>query len=227
MNELPRELPIEFSTVETILPFSYRHRAVNTPKVLVIFLHGYSDHGGSFIRRLYPEGWPAALKDAAILVPNGPFPVPVKSETGWREAYSWYFYREDEQRMVISPDTAIRECKQLIKKFGYEDIAKIVVAFSQGGYLAPQLAPHLENVVEIVGVATGYREDYYPPPAKFKITAIHGTDDEIFPIAQARTTHGKILSHGFHGDFIELPGLKHIAAKAVGNAIESRVLAWS
>ncbi len=226
MSETPRELPIEFSTVETTLPFSFRHRAVASPKLLVIFLHGYSDHGGSFLKRLYPDGWPAALNEAAILIPNGPFPVPVKSETGWREAYSWYFYREEEQIMVISPDTAIRECQQLIAKFGYEDIPKILVAFSQGGYLAPQLAPKIKNVQEIVGVATGYREDYYPPPANFKLSAIHGSDDEIFPVAQARVAHGKILKQGFSGEFIEIPNLKHIAAKAVGEAIDSRVLAW-
>ncbi len=223
MEESPREIQIEFSSIETTLPFSYRHRAVPSPKVLVIFLHGYSDHGGSFLKRLYPDGWSSALSEAAVLIPNGPFPVPVKSETGWREAYSWYFYREEEQRMVISPATAIRECQQLIGKFGYENTPKILVGFSQGGYLAPQLAPEIKNVRQIIGVATGYREDYYLPLSKINLTAIHGSDDEIFPVGQARLAHGKIQSQGFDGQFIEIPNLKHIAAKPVGDAIDSCV----
>ncbi len=226
MEESPREIPIEFSSVETTLPFSYRHRAVSSPKVLVMFLHGYSDHGGSFLKRLYPDGWSSAFSEAAVLVPNGPFPVPVKSEAGWREAYSWYFYREEEQRMVISPDTAILECQQLIAKFSYENTPKILVGFSQGGYLAPQLAPTIKNVQKIIGVATGYREDYYPPPSNFDLSAIHGSDDEVFPVAQARVAHGKILDKGFRGEFVEIPNLKHVATKQLGEAIDSCVLAW-
>lgn len=227
MSDSPRDLQLHFSTVQTTLPFSFRHRPVENSKVLVLYLHGYSDHGGSFLRRLYPEGWPSEMAEASALVPNGPFPVPVKSENGWREAYSWYFYREAEQQMMISPETAVRECTQLLSRFGYEQTPKIIVAFSQGGYLAPQLVPQLKNVKEVIAVATGYREDYYSGLGNFRLTAVHGSDDDIFPVIEARAAHAKILGLGFEGEFIEIPKLGHVASREIGEAINARVRYWS
>lgn len=226
MSPSPRDLQLETQSIETVLPVTYRHRPVAKPKLLVMFLHGFSDHGGSFIRRLFGDQWPASLQDVAILVPNGPFPVPVKTDTGWREAYSWYFYNDQEARMIVSPDTAVTSCQDLVAKFGYEELPKIMVAFSQGGYLAPYLAQRLRNTKEIIGFATGYREDYYPKNSKWRVTAIHGANDEIFPIKDARAAHDRIRKLGFDGDFYEIAALKHVASADVGKIVEERVCSW-
>ena len=226
MNQSPRDLHLETGKVDTSLPFTYRHRPVDKPKLLVLFLHGYTDHGGSLLRRLFPEGWTPALAEVAILAPNGPFPTPVKSETGWREAYAWYFYDPEADKMIVSPDTATKGCLDLISKFGYEDTPKVIAAFSQGGYLAPHLAQRFKNVKEIIGMATGFREVYYPKNAPWTVTAIHGSKDEVFPVDQSRNEHAKILKMGFPGEFIEIPGLAHVASADVGRAIDMRVRTW-
>lgn len=205
---------------------SYRHRSpsdVNAaPKGLVLFLHGYTDHGGSFLRRLFNDGWPSIFDQLSVLAPNGPFPVPVRSDTGWREAYSWYFYDDKLAQMIISPETATLGCEQLLLKLGYEDVPKIIVGFSQGGYLAPHLASRLKNVREIIGVGTGYREDYYPAQSPWRVSAIHGSDDDIFPVATARASHAAILPKTRGGEFFEIGGLGHIASTDVGKIIEGR-----
>ncbi len=218
--------PIHTTTVSTTLPFSFRHRPVAKPRALAMFFHGYSDHGGSFFRRLFRDGIPEALQDVAILIPNGPFPTPVKSETGWREAYSWYFYNDAEQTMLIDPSTAVQGCRSLIQKFGYTDLPKIMVGFSQGGYLAPYLSSRVKNVKEIVAVSTGYRPDFYPEGETWKVTAIHGSKDEIFSVANARKAHAAILARGFEGEFIEIPNLTHVASPEVGAAVTERIKVW-
>lgn len=226
MNESPRDLHLEAGKVDTSLPFTFRHRGVLKPKVLLLFLHGYSDHGGSFVKRLFPDHWPETFQDAAVLAPNGPFPVPVKSDAGWREAYAWYFFDEKSGGMIITPETSIRGCLDLISKFGYEEIPKVIVAFSQGGYLAPQLARKLNGVKEIIAIATGFREDYYPSSAPWVITAIHGSDDPVFPINDARDAHARILKIGYRGEFFEVPKLTHVARAEVGDLISKRVKTW-
>ncbi|CAN5466990.1 dienelactone hydrolase family protein [soil metagenome] len=222
----PRDLPVESTSIETTLPISYRHRAVAKPKLLALFLHGYADNGGSLIRRLYGDAWPASFDNVAVLSPNAPFPVPVKTESGWREAYAWYFLDEREQKMLITPEAATKTCIKLINDHGYDDTPKVIVAFSQGGYLAPQLAPLLKNVKEIVGVATGYREDYYPKTPKFKVSAIHGSSDPIFPVAKAHEAHSRILAMGYEGSFTDIAGLAHITSPEVGKAAEEHIKSW-
>ncbi len=219
----PRDLELNYAQISTSLPLSFRHRPASDLKVLVIFLHGYTDHGGSFLRRLFKDEPSDVFSRAALLAPNGPFPVPVKSETGWREAYAWYFYDDRDQKMVISPETAILGCEKLIQDFGYESVPKILVGFSQGGYLAGYLAPRIRNVVEIIGVATGFREDCYPAGAPWTVTAIHGAADEVFPLDRARQSHAQVLKKGFEGRFHEIPKLNHVASTAVGDIVVDRI----
>ncbi len=206
---------------------SYRHRPPKNlnakPKALILFLHGYTDHSGSFLKRLFPDSWPSVFEDTAILAPNGPFPVPVRSEDGWREAYSWYFYDDKLAKMVISPETATLGCEQLLLKLGYESTPTIIVGFSQGGYLAPHLASRLKSVREIIGVGTGYREDYYPAKSPWRLTGIHGTEDDVFPVAAARQNYARVLRNTQGGEFFEVPKLGHIASPDVGRIIEDRV----
>lgn len=206
------------------LPVGYRHLEVSTPKMLTIFLHGYADHGGSFTRRLFPEGYPQPLAETSALIPNGPFPVPVKTEDGWREAYAWYFFDDSRQKMVISPDTAVNGIKSLVAELGYEDVPKALVGFSQGGFLAPYLAQHLKNVRTLIGIGTGYRTDYFGPllnglPHAPSVHAIHGAVDGVFPLTAAKAAHQKVIALGFSGDFHSVDHGTHVANEAMGKIL--------
>lgn len=211
------------------LPISFRHIGALKPRLLTIFLHGYADHGGSFTRRLFPDGYPKEFDGIAALIPNGPFPVPIKSEEGWREAYAWYFYDDAKQKMVISPEAAVAGIQTLINDLGYADMPKVLVGFSQGGFLAPYLAQHLSQVVSIVGIGTGFRTDYFSPlKDRFFVAptvhAIHGTNDEVFPIEQAAASHRKITELGFSGSIHPIAGGTHVASAAMGTSLRTLLL---
>jgi predicted esterase len=224
MNSMS-SLPVQVKEgVTTSLPVGYRHLVVSTPKMLTIYLHGYADHGGSFTRRLFPEGYPQALAETSALIPNGPFPVPVKTEDGWREAYAWYFFDDSRQKMVISPETAINGILSLVAEFGYEHVPKALVGFSQGGYLAPYLAQRLNNVVTVVGIGTGYRTDFFGPLGKRdskapSVHAIHGVGDTVFPLETAKAAHQKVIELGFQGNFHSVENGTHVANKAMGKIL--------
>ncbi|MDZ4082092.1 MAG: hypothetical protein U1E10_04085 [Bdellovibrionales bacterium] len=211
------------------LPMSYRHIDRSKPKLLTIFLHGYADHGGSFTRRLFPEGLPKDFEEIAALIPNGPFPVPIKVEDGWREAYAWYFYDDARQKMVVSPDAAVVGIQTLINELGYGDIPKVLIGFSQGGYLAPYLAQHLSKVVSIIGIGTGFRADYFSPLISRSsnapsVHAVHGTKDEVFPIEQTADAHRKITELGFSGSIHPISGGTHVASAAMGASLRTLLL---
>jgi predicted esterase len=109
----------------------------------------------------------------------------------------------------------------LIAEFGYEQVPKAVVGFSQGGYLAPFLAQHLSNVITVVGIGTGYRTDYFAPLSSGVSTtpsvhAIHGSDDSIFPLAAAEAAHQNIIALGFRGTFHSVEKGTHVANEMIG-----------
>lgn len=231
MNSHPlSSLPLQFKEgIPVRLPIGYRHMGALKPKLLTIFLHGYADHGGSFTRRLFPDGYPKDFEEIAALIPNGPFPVPIKSEDGWREAYAWYFFDDAKQKMVISPEASVAGIQTLINELGYSDVPKVLVGFSQGGYLAPYLAQHLSQIVSIVGIGTGFRTDYFSPligrfAAGPTVHAIHGTNDEVFPLEQAVASHRKIFDLGFSGSIHPISGGTHVASAAMGASLRTLIL---
>lgn len=211
------------------LPISYRHIGALKPKLLTIFLHGYADHGGSFTRRLFPDGYPNDFQEIAALIPNGLYPVPIKSEDGWREAYAWYFYDDAKQKMVISPDAAVTGIQTLINEHGYADVPKVLIGFSQGGFLAPYLANHLDHVVSIIGIGTSFRADYFLPlKSRFAnlptVHAIHGTKDDVFPIEQTMTSYLKVAELGFPGNLVSVLDGTHVASASMGASLRTLLL---
>lgn len=213
--------------IKADLPIHYHvHRPTTAPRAIALFLHGYTDHGASFFRRLFPNGWPHELRDIAWIAPNGPFPVPVKTPIGWREAYSWYFYDMEAEKMVIPPDTSLSAIEAILDLHfpeGHSLIPKLIVGFSQGGFLAPMLARRLPHTKELVTVGTGYRPEYYHALPPLTVTAVHGTTDEVFPSEDAIKAHQSILELGHRGQFHTIANTGHIATEAMGTVIQQQL----
>jgi predicted esterase len=192
----------EFSTS---LPITYIHRK-GTLKSVVIFLHGYTDSGASFLRRALRE----REVDFDILAPNGPFPLPVRSEKGYKEAFAWYFWDYAQHRIVIHPKTSVDMLLQLVASLGLEDVPKVIVGFSQGGFLAPFLARELSLVKGIITVGSSFRPEEYPVDQEVHVTAIHGDQDEIIPHTLGLEAFEKLLQKpNVRGDFNLFKGLGH------------------
>lgn len=206
------------------LPITYRHDPVDTlsldsppAKELILGLHGFTDSAKALQRRL---GDFSSLSSAARLFPNGPFPLPVRIEGGYKEAYAWYFFDMDRNRVVISPDPALTLIQSLVRELGYEDTPKTLIGFSQGGFLAPFLAASLKNVRRMICIGSGYRVDDYVSLGELQVFGLHGEKDEVISVERSRQQFQALQNAGVKGQWIEFKDLKH----SMDDASRSRLL---
>ena len=188
------------------LPVSFQHFVYGADDRLVLFLHGYTDSGSSFVRRALRSKEPKF----SLLAPNGPFPLPVKSGEAYKEAYAWYFWEAASDRILIHPHVAAKFLCELVDQSGYKETPKVIVGFSQGGFLAPYVLPELRNVKGIVSLGAAYREEAYPATNPFPLVAIHGVKDTIIPIERSEESFRVLLSTGkITGEYHRIEGLDH------------------
>lgn len=187
------------------IEFDYFSLDRKNPKQLFLLLHGFSQRGESLMKKLSP----ILPQDAAILSPNAPFPAPYKTDSGYLEAYAWYFYLAKDNRFVIPPGPAIKALKKLIAKLGYDKLPITIIGFSQGGYLAPVVAKEM-NVKHIIAVSADYLARYYSKDDKFKLDAIHGAKDEVSAIEISKKNLADLKAElGLNATFHELPNTRH------------------
>lgn len=198
-------IPNEKIIINADLPMTYLHQQKGKGKPVLIFLHGYTDNGPSLLRRCFSE----SDDRFEVLAPNGLFPTPLKAGNGWKEAYSWYFIDFDTNTVIVPADIAVKAIQELIEKLDLVDRDKIVVGFSQGGFLVPKLLPVLKNVKKVIGIGCGYRVGEYPDSPHFTVDAIHGDADAIVPYQRAFDSYKTLLEKKISGNFVSIKGLAH------------------
>jgi predicted esterase len=205
MNKHLIELP-------TQLPITYFYEKHGSQKLL-IFLHGYTDSASAFLRRAFDQS-----STFDILAPNAPFPVPVRGDQGFKEAYSWYFEEHSTQTLLIPKKVTVQILKDLITSLDLVDQPKIIIGFSQGGFLAPVLAHELKNVEKIIGIGCSYREESYAPLSNVKVYGIHGSEDSIvdFELAAVAYDH---LNANIKAGWTAVEGMHHTMNEAAKLAL--------
>jgi predicted esterase len=197
----------------------YILRAPANPKELYLLLHGY----GLTARSIFDKLSGVLPADAAVLAPNGPYPVPEKQEVGYRIGYSWYFYDPFADEYLIDHANSIRFLTQGIGKLGFGGLPVRVIGFSQGGYLAPLVALQLPKARQVIGVAARFLDDEIEGVPSFRYDNVHGGKDEVVNPAGSRKYHGKLIARGGRGEFLEdaesghrlSPGIVALVKKAL------------
>lgn len=205
--------------VTLTVPMTAIYQPTTDSKDLVILLHGYQDSAESLFRRLIRTG-PLPY---SVLAPNSPFPAPIRTEDGYREAYSWFFADRSKGMVLLHPDVSIAAMTQLIERRGLKHHRKILVGFSQGGYFAPFAARGLEGVVKIIGVGCGYRPVDYEGVKVDDVDAVHGDKDEIVSYESAFKGYQELRPHLKSGEWMAIPGLKHGIDDRARRIIEERI----
>lgn len=211
MDENPSMLSWPMRSYQFTLPLRY-HLTDPSELGLVICLHGYQDHALSMIRRM---GWCQTPVPFQILAINGPYPVPLRTESGYREAYSWYFRDSNAKVMLVDPVSTSKVLGKFIDDLSLTNVRKVIVGFSQGGFLAPYLAPYLKELRGIVGIGCGYNIEAYSKISPVPVNAIHGDVDERVKLAQSKTDYAQLSQYGHSGKFHQIPGLVHRVESSV------------
>ncbi|MGZ3655564.1 MAG: alpha/beta hydrolase [Bdellovibrionota bacterium] len=187
------------------VPSTYVHEGAGDGKPLLLMIHGFQDSGPSFLRRTLPDLDPRF----EILAPNGPFPLPLRVENEWKEAYGWYFADLSKKKIHVHPRVAAGAVANLVRSLGLESRPKILVGFSQGGYFLPHLARELREVQRFIVIGAGFHPEFF---SEFgltqKVHAIHGSADDVIPLTEARSDFERLAASN-QGGFQEIPGMTH------------------
>ena len=116
----------------------------------------------------------------------------MRSEQGFKEAYSWYFEEHSTETVLIPKKITVQILKSLISSLGLIDQPKILIGFSQGGFLAPVLAQELTNVEKIIGLGCSYRKESYANLSHVKVFGIHGSEDTIVDFEAAAAAYDQL-----------------------------------
>jgi predicted esterase len=187
------------------IPIRYQSRHPANARELVILLHGYQEHADRMAKLILPF----VPSDAAVLIPNGPFPVPRIKDGHIKEGYSWYFFNTQTQTMVVPPDAAVSMIVQVLVSQNATHLPIRIVGFSQGGYFALILAQRIPNVRQVIAIAAGFPERYIKSKPAFRIDAVHGERDKVCDFKNAQEEHKTLKSKHWAGEFIALPNSEH------------------
>ncbi len=193
--------------VDLVFDYESRPAVEPRPERVALLLHGYEQNGRYMINKLGP----AFDESTYVIAPNGPFPLPKRTDEGYRVGFSWYFYDPKTDDYYIDMSVSIQAIKSLLGKLQLEELPIVIVGFSQGGYLAPFVAKALKaRDRHVVGIACEFLYDEVVPyPKEIRMDAIHGEKDTITDPVQAQIAHKKFVEMGSKGEFTLIPNLEH------------------
>lgn len=196
------------------------------PPRLYLLLHGFGQTAMAPWGQLEP-GLPAR---AAVLSPNGPFPmprrispsgreVPAASEGEWMMGFAWYFYNPETDQYFIDMEIGVRYLLELLGKLGLASVPTTVIGFSQGGYLAPFLGQALPCVDHVIGIGCQFLVDELSLPVRFRMDGIHGARDERVSPELAQRSHQRLVGAGMKGEFVLIPEAGHRMDAAMASEV--------
>lgn len=186
--------------MQDLSDFMYQTSQSEDVKKIVIFLHGYGADGKDLISiaPLWVESLP---KGTVFYAPNAPEACEM-SPMG----FQWFSLADrSPQAMRDGAKKAYPVLKNYIeqkcKKHGVSLSDVIIVGFSQGTMMALYTMPQLETacagVLGYSGRLVGSEDIKANLNAKFPISAVHGTADEVVPFESLAMIEDGFKSMGF------------------------------
>lgn len=174
-------------------------------KKIILLLHGYGERGKTIFKKLKS----VLPGDAKIICPNGPFPMPKKTNDGFKMSYAWYFFDPITEKFFIDYDLPAYLLEQFFKAKGYDKLPLTIIGYSQGGYLAPFVGQRLEQTSHVVGINCRFRHDMLKNNFAFRLDAINGSIDDLVDPDQAEKSFYVLKKKGINGEFYKIDGEGH------------------
>jgi len=174
-------------------------------KKIYLLLHGYGERAKTIFRKLKSE----LPEDCKIICPNGPFPMPKKTNEGFKMSFAWYFFDPITEKFFIDYDLPATLLQNFMREKGCDKLPLTIIGYSQGGYLAPFVGQKLPNTTHVVGINCRFRYDMLGTQINFKLDAIHGLSDDMVDPFKARESFNVLKNRGIRGKFYEIEGEGH------------------
>lgn len=192
-------------------------RRVDNPREIFLLLHGLGERG----KRIYRKLLPYLPKDALVIAPNGPFPIPRQKEGRMDYGHAWYFYDKTEGKYFLNQDLARFWLRDLIKIENPKALPVTIIGFSQGGYLAPLAGMTISETKLVIGLGCEFRSTLIQNKPAFPMHAIHGDRDEIIPMNMGQNEIKKLSEHGIHVEWHLVTNTGHEISNGMGIAVKS------
>jgi phospholipase/carboxylesterase len=196
-----------------------------SPKGLVVTLHGYGSNGDDLIS-LAPY-WDRLLPDVQFSSPNAPARV-----QGFGEMYQWF---PIESMDPVHLAKGVRDAAPMLEafldaemaRFGVTKAQTALVGFSQGTMMALQVGlaskePYA-GVLGFSGALVGNPEVASKPP----VLLVHGEQDDVVPLAASQMAQQFLSAAGLDARLHVSPRAAHTIAMdglQLGGAFLTRVL---
>jgi phospholipase/carboxylesterase len=181
------------------------------PEMLVVLLHGYGSNGADMIA-LAPM-WRSTLPDALFLAPNAP-EYCAHSPGGFQW---WALTNYSRPALAAGARRAAPALNAFLdaqlKRYGLSEDKLLLVGFSQGTMMALHVGPCREK--QVAGIV-GYSGMLADPRSlegavrtKPPVLLVHGTADQIVPVAAIHEAKRELHRHGFEVETHVASGLAH------------------
>jgi len=188
-------------TCEVVAHYNYIKHPGNN---LIILLHGYGQTSQVILKKISP-----LVESASVLSISAPFPIPERIDGKYRLGFSWYFYDPKRDEFIIDMSTAPQYVAHLVASLGLEAMNKVIVGYSQGGYVMPFVAMKMTNISKLIGIACQYLDDELPTIFDFPIYGVHGANDEVVDPIKSKASFENLKKRGAKGDFFMVSGAGH------------------
>lgn len=186
------------NTESSLKTYAHGPASGNTPKQIVVLLHGLGADGRDLIG-LAPE-MEDALPDAIFVSPDAPFPCDMAPM-----GYQWFSLRE------WTPEAILRGVQQtapvldvfiesLLQKYNLPPEKLALLGFSQGTMMSLYVGPrYKDRIAGIMGFSGALVWDDVVDSSLHKIPVclVHGMADPIVPAAAYYHARERLLSEGF------------------------------
>ena len=197
----------------------YFYKEAKAQSPTLIFLHGFGETFQHMMRHFENK----LPKELGVLAINGVFPLAQKipHTDEWKLRFCWYFYDSGKNKYYINQRYPSEVIAALLKKLDLWEADKVIIGYSQGGYLAPFLGTQIINVRKCIAINAQYKHEMLPKVCPFALINICGEDDHIVDPENCKKSHQIMIERGNIGEFICIPKSKHsIDDKIVQSVIQ-------
>lgn len=192
-------------------------RRVDSPKQVILLLHGLGERG----KRIYRKLLPYLPLDALVIAPNGPFPIERKKERRLDFGHSWYFYDKFEQKYFINQDLAKYWLRDLLKIENPHSLPVTIIGFSQGGYLAPLVGNEVGETKLIIGLACEFRTKLIDKKPSYQLVAVHGEQDEVIALQDVLSEIEGLKKIDIEVEFHSIKQAGHEITSEMGKVVQN------
>jgi predicted esterase len=195
------------------------------PSPLVAALHGMGMRPAKFAE------WLRTLFDLPVhwAFPRGPYPFEIHAPNRRGIGFAWYLYTGDQDAFIENLHRVGRHLDAALAAAGralaVDPGKRVILGFSQGGYLAGHYAlrrtPQLAGLAVIGGrIKVESLAKDLDGAARIPILVLHGRGDTAVPSGAARASADRLLRLGFPVEFVEHGGGHEMSGEALATLRE-------